>query len=367
MPDLFDSLTLGALELRNRVVMAPMTRRFSPGGTPGADVASYYQRRAEGGVGLIITEGLEIDHPGSVYDSAIPNFFEDRALQAWKAIFDDAHKAGAKIMPQLWHVGGARAYQPKNHRPKAGAVAPSGIYKANETFGAPMTSREIQAVIDAYAKAAELAMRLGADGVELHGAHGYLIDQFMWGVTNERTDAYGGDLAQRTRFACDLVQECRRRTSPTFPIFLRFSQWKIQDYSAKLAQTPQELEQLLAPLTDAGVDVYDCSTRRFWVPEFEGSDMNLAGWTKKVTGKPTMTVGSVGLDNDVVASLSGGAGSIAAVAGLDELNRMLERGDFDLVGVGRALLGDSQWVEKIRAGESDKLKPFAADDLLRLS
>ena len=95
--------------------------------------------------------------------------------------------------------------------------------------------------------------------------------------------------------------------------------------------------------------------------------MNLAGWTKKVTGKPTMTVGSVGLDNDVVASLAGGAGSTAGVAGLQDVERMLQRGDFDLVGVGRALLGDSRWVEKIRDGEDDKLRPFTAEDLLSLS
>jgi 2,4-dienoyl-CoA reductase-like NADH-dependent reductase (Old Yellow Enzyme family) len=367
MSKLFDSLTLGALDLRNRIVMAPMTRRFSPQGTPGGNVASYYRRRAEGGVGLIITEGLEIRHGGSVYDSAIPNFFEDDALKAWTSIFDEVHAAGSKIIPQLWHVGGARAYQPKTHRPEAGAVAPSGIYKPGEVFGEPMTAKDIDAVIEAYASAAQCALALGADGIELHGAHGYLIDQFLWGATNARIDAWGGDPVGRTRFACDIVRECRRRTTPTFPIFLRFSQWKIQDYGARLAETASALESILAPLTDAGVDVYDCSTRRFWQPEFPGSDMNLAGWTKAVTGKPTMTVGSVGLDNDVVASLGGGEGSAAGVAGLDQLERMLERGDFDLVGVGRAILADSHWVEKIQHGRVGQLKPFTTDDLLTLS
>jgi 2,4-dienoyl-CoA reductase-like NADH-dependent reductase (Old Yellow Enzyme family) len=367
MNRLFDFVSLGSFEARNRVVMAPMTRRFSPGGAPGADVKSYYVRRAEAGVGVIMTEGLEIEHGGSVYHPAIPNFFEADALIAWRDIFAAIQAAGAKIVPQFWHVGGARHYEEQIHRPQSPSVAPSGFYRPGEQFGEPMTSADIEAVIDAYAKAARTAFEFGCDGIEIHGAHGYLIDEFFWAETNLRTDSYGGDLGGRSRFACDIVRECRRRTAPNFPIFFRFSQFKLQNYGAKLAATPQELEAFLSPLVDAGVDIFDCSTRRFWVPEFENSDLNLAGWTKKLTGKPSMTVGSVGLEGDVIASLRAGSTVGVRLESLDRLEAMLTRGDFDLVGVGRALLGDSHWVEKVRSGETEKLQSFAPEHLLTLS
>jgi 2,4-dienoyl-CoA reductase-like NADH-dependent reductase (Old Yellow Enzyme family) len=365
MLSLFDPVALPNFTAPNRIVMAPMTRRFSPGGVPGEDVKAYYVRRAEGGAGVIMTEGLEIDHGGSVYDPAIPNFFEAAALAAWADIFDAVHAAGAKVVPQVWHVGGARAYQNNNHRLHAGSVAPSGIYNPGEAFGAPMSEGEISAVIEAYAKAAEAAVRLGCDGIEIHGAHGYLIDQFFWTQTNLRTDAYGGDLVARTRFACDVVKACRARVPRSFAIFFRFSQWKLQNYGARLAETPKELEAFLEPLVDAGVDIFDCSTRKFWTPEFEGSDLGLAGWTKKLSGKPTMAVGSVGLDGDVVESMRAGAG--ARTENLDRLLDMLEREDFDLVGVGRALLADSHWSAKVRDSDFASLRAFSAKDLLTLS
>ncbi len=190
---------------------------------------------------------------------------------------------------------------------------------------------------------------MGCDGVELHGAHGYLIDQSLWSATNERTDGYGGDIEGRTRFAAEVVAACRRATAPDFPLFFRFSQWKLQDYGARPFPTPSDLERFLSVLVDAGVDVFDCSTRRFADPEFGGSDLSLAGWTRRLSGRPTMAVGSVGLDNDVVASLHGRVESSGA-AGLEVLDRMLGRGDFDLVGVGRALLADARWPLKIQAG-----------------
>lgn len=367
MRSLFEPIAVANLRLRNRFVMAPMTRRFSPGGAPAKDVSAYYRRRAEAGVALIISEGLEIAHPGSVSDPAIPNFFEADALSAWRSIVADVHAAGASFMPQLWHVGGARHYQPRTHRPEFGAVSPSGQYKAGERYGEPMTGRDIDDVICAYASAAADAYAMGCDGVELHAAHGYLIDQFFWNATNARADCYGGELAARTRFACEIVRECRRRTAPEFAIFLRFSQWKIQDYGARLADTPQQLAHFLEPLTDAGVDVFDCSTRKFWTPEFDGSDLTLAGWVKKLSGKPTMAVGSVGLDTDVVESLNGPADRVSAVTGLEHLEALLERGDFDLVGVGRALLADSRWVEKIRANDPLSITPYTAAALLTLT
>jgi 2,4-dienoyl-CoA reductase-like NADH-dependent reductase (Old Yellow Enzyme family) len=359
---LFEPVRFGDLTLRNRTVMAPMTRRFSPGGTPGEDVAGYYLRRAEGGVGAVMTEGLEIDHPVSVYDAAIPNFFRAPALAAWAGIARRVQAAGAAFIPQFWHVGGFRATVPNPPNSAAGAMSPSGVYVPGQPYGDPASEKDIESVVLAYGRAARAAFAMGCDGIEIHGAHGYLIDQFFWDATNLRTDPYGGALEGRLRFARAIIARCRRETSPSFPIFFRFSQWKLQDYTARPFTTPAALAAFLEPLTEAGVDVFDCSTRRFWQPEFEGSDLNLAGWARKISGKPAMTVGSVGLDNDVVASMRGGAPASGA-AGLDELGRMLERGDFDLVGIGRSLLSDPDWVGKVRSGATTGLRGFSVADL----
>ena len=204
--------------------------------------------------------------------------------------------------------------------------------------------------------------------MEIHGAHGYIIDQFFWDGTNVRADNYGGDLVKRTRFAADIVRAVRAEVGNDFPILLRFSQWKQQDFSARLAPTPQELEKFLGPLTDAGVDMFHCSTRRFWEPEFadSGSDMNLAGWTKKISGLPTMTVGSVSLNEDFITSFRA-KGADTEKANMNILLEMLARGDFDLVAVGRALLVNPDWPNKIRAGQFDKLVPYTPEALQTLA
>ncbi len=200
---------------------------------------------------------------------------------------------------------------------------------------------------------------------ELHGAHGYIIDEFFWEGTNQRDDRYGGSLEKRTSFAADITRAVRKVVGEDYPILLRFSQWKQQDFTARLAHTPAELERFLAPLADAGVDMFHCSTRRFWEPEFpdEGSDMNLAGWTKKLSGKPTMTVGSVSLNADFITAFHAAG---AQTTGIDRLLEMLARGDFDLVAVGRALIVNPDWPNKIRAGRFDQLKPYVPESLATL-
>jgi 2,4-dienoyl-CoA reductase-like NADH-dependent reductase (Old Yellow Enzyme family) len=374
---LFKPQTLGSLQLANRIVMSPMTRSFAPGGVPGEDIAEYYRRRAGADVGLIITEGVWVDHAGASNDDNVPRFYGEDALAGWARVAKRVHEAGGKIMPQLWHVGlfsgaydsaGETNPKPERLEREKRQVGPSGMIggqgRAPVPTGEPMSLAEIESVIDAFASGAQAARRLGFDGIALHGAHGYLLDQFLWAATNLRADSYGGDRSQRTRFVAEMIAEIRRRTSPDFPIMLRYSQWKLQDYGAGLATTPGELDELLTPLVDAGVDIIDCSQRRFWEPVFEGSDLNLAGWTKKLTGKPTVTVGSVGLDQEMFATFAGATG---APASLDRLIGLLDRGDFDLVAVGRALLVDPDWATKVKEGRHDAALPFTPDALGRLN
>ena len=309
-------------------------------------MAGYYRRRAANGVGLIITEGTAIAHPAAVSDPAVPRFHGEDALDGWARVLQGVHDAGGKIMPQLWHVGMRRK---PGDLPNPDAMP----------TGTSMTEAEIAGIVEAYAQGAATAKRMGFDGLEIHAAHGYLIDQFFWEKTNQRTDRYGGGIAERTRFASEIVQACRKEVGPDFPILLRFSQWKGGDYNARLARTPEELSIFLEPFTKAGVDMFHCSTRRFWEPEFEGSNLNLAGWTKKLSGKPVITVGSVGLENDFITTFTERKDS--GVAGIDRLVRMLEADEVDLVAVGRALLADPVWAAKIREARTEDLEPFRVE------
>ncbi|MFJ4190947.1 NADH:flavin oxidoreductase [Kitasatospora sp. NPDC089509] len=357
-------VTINGLTVPNRIVMAPMTRQFSPGGVPGEDVRSYYARRAAAGVGLIVTEGTYVGHESAGQSDNIPRFHGEEQLAGWGRVVEDVHAAGGTIVPQLWHIGMVRK-QGDPPFADAPAIGPSGIrLDGTEGTGRAMTPADLDAVIGAFAEAAAAAERIGFDGVELHGAHGYLLDQFLWAGTNRRTDAYGGDLLARTRFTAELVGAVRAAVSPEFPVIFRYSQWKSENYDARLAETPQELEAILTPLAEAGVDAFHASTRRYWVPEFDGSDLNLAGWTRKLTGRPTITVGSVGLDGDFVGAFRGEG---SAVQGIDNLLDRLERDEFDLVAVGRALLQDPEWAAKVLAGRFTDLHPYDAASLRTLS
>ncbi len=357
-------ITLNGLTVPNRIAMAPMTRMFSPGGIPGDDVRSYYARRAAAGVGLIVTEGTYVGHDSAGQSDRVPRFHGEDQLAGWAKVAEDVHAAGGTIVPQLWHIGMVRN-QGEAPYPEAPAVGPSGLATAGaEVTGKAMTQQDLDDVVAAFAQAAADAERIGFDGVELHGAHGYLVDQFLWEGTNRRTDAYGGDPVSRTRFAAEIVAAVREKVSPTFPILFRYSQWKQQDYTARLAETPQELEAVLAPLAAAGVDVFHASTRRYWLPEFEGSDLNLAGWTKKLTGKQTISVGSVGLDGDFVNAFKGEG---SEVKGIDNLLDRLESEEFDMVAVGRALLQDPEWAAKVLADRVEELRPYDAAAIKTLS
>jgi 2,4-dienoyl-CoA reductase-like NADH-dependent reductase (Old Yellow Enzyme family) len=362
IPQLFEAWSCKSLSVANRIVMAPMTRKKSADGIPGPDVAAYYRRRAEGGVGLIITEGTTIDRAGASFDANIPNLHKSQSLAGWQHVVDEVHAAGAKIAVQLWHAGSQR---PPESGPivSARSEAPSAVAAHVDA----MSDKAIADTIDAFARAAAVAQQIGFDAVELHGAHGYLIDQFIWLDINRRTDGYGGSRLARTRFAIEVIKAVRASVGPDYPVSLRFSQWKLQDYDAKIAATPHELETVLVPLAEAGVDIFHASTRRFWQPEFAGSDLNLAGWARKLTGLPSITVGSVGLEGgDVIDALRGGE-PVARNAPLDEIGERLSRGEFDLVAVGRALLVDPDWPLKMKNNRNGDLMPFDRSALATLA
>ncbi len=372
---LMTPLSVRGLKVANRIVMAPMTREKATGRVPNDEIVGYYRRRAENHVGLIVTEGVGIDDRAAVDMPGVPVLHGDAALAGWRKVVDTVHDAGGKIIPQLWHQGAMRDAS-NSTDPEVGPRRPSGVLgplgKVSLEPGhverlrpdtEPMSENDIADVIAAYARSAANAARLGFDGVAIHGAHGYMIDNFLWAGTNQRTDRWGGDRRQRATFAVEVVRAIRREIGEDLPIMLRFSQFKMQDYNARLADTPEELGEILGPIADAGVDIFDGSQRYFDTPIFEGSTLNLGGWAKKLTGKIGMCVGGVGLDQGKrdhhIDSGSGAADNLGKVIA------RFEMGEVDLVGVGRSLLNDPAWLTKALRGEP--FLPFDNSSLQRLT
>ncbi len=379
---LLHPLTIRGLTIANRLCMSPMTRSFCPDNLPDENVVGYYKRRAEGEAGLIITEAIGTDHPAAVGDTGLgetdlPIFNGPASVAAWRRVVDEVHGAGGKIFPQIWHQGPMRMPGSKPHV-DAIAFAPSGLYgdvsKAPDYYAEkaqilaaqnlPIPSdTEIEDVVSSFGRAARQAVAAGFDGLALHGAHGYLIDAFLWQETNRRTDRWGGDLTRRTAFAVEVVKACRRELGEQRPLIFRFSQWKQQDFRARLAETPQELEAVLGPLADAGVDLFDASVRYFNTPAFKESDLTLAGWAKKLTGKLSGAVGGIGFNKGMYDTFAS-----QTTSGSNNLHLVVKRfeaGEFDLVSVGRALLHDPFWIRKARLGEM--LPPFDPASLERLT
>ena len=231
-------------------------------------------------------------------DPNIPDFHTPEALAGWKRVADEVHDAGGLIMPQLWHTGSMRR-DGTGLNPEASTLSPSGLKYPGKEVGEAMTKQDVTDIADAFAKGTEAAREAGFDGVPFHGAHGYLIDTFsgkapIFAMMNMA--AYGRTHGFRSRDYREVARRCRQR----LPLIIRLSQWKQQDFEHKMATDPDKLKAFLQPMVDAGIDCFDCSTRRFWEPEFEGSDLNFAGWTKKLMGLPTITVGSVGLTGEFV-------------------------------------------------------------------
>jgi 2,4-dienoyl-CoA reductase-like NADH-dependent reductase (Old Yellow Enzyme family) len=356
---LFKPFRIRGLELKNRIVMAPMTRSRSPGGFPNDENVKYYARRAAGEVGLILSEGTLTRRKGASDDANIPLFWGEQALAGWKRVIDGVHAAGGKMGPQIWHIGMARK-PGSGHFPDAPSDGPSGLALRGKKIAEEPSEAEVLDMAQAYADSARDAKQLGFDCIELHGAHAYLIDQFFWERTNQRTDRFGGSIERRAEFAAETLRRCRAAVGD-LPIIMRISQWKSVDYNAKIAQTPEELERWVRVLAEAGVDAIHCSQRRILEPEFPSVDgakgLNFAGWVKKLSGLPTISVGSVGLSSEFTGAFQGEG---SAAGKLDEAVERLDRGEFDLVAVGRALLQDPEWVVKVKGNRFDELRDYDA-------
>lgn len=359
---LFRPFKIRGLELKNRIAMAPMTRSRSPGGVPNDTNSAYYARRAANDVGLILSEGTLTRRKGASNDANIPLFWGEAALAGWRQVIEAVHAAGGKMGPQLWHQGMSRK-PGTGHYPDAPCDGPSGLTLQGKQVQEAPTEAEVLDMAQAFADAARDAKELGFDCIELHGAHSYLIDQFFWPITNQRTDRFGGALEMRAEFAAEIIRRCRAAIGD-LPIIIRISQWKSVDYHAKIAATPDELSRWMRVLVDAGVDAIHCSTRRILEPEFPAIDgpkgLTLAGWVKKLSGLPTIGVGSIGLTSEFTGAFRGEG---SAAGKLDEVIERLDRGEFDLIAIGRVLLQDPEWAAKVKHRRFDELRDYDAKAL----
>ncbi|MDX2111801.1 MAG: 12-oxophytodienoate reductase [Verrucomicrobiota bacterium] len=338
LDSLFTPFTCRSLTVPNRWVMAPMTRGQSPQTIPGPQVAEYYRRRAAGGVGLIISEGTLVPHPLAANSSDLPSLSAE-AIAGWREVIKAVHAEGGKIICQLWHQGSKT--QP--------GLGPIPVF----VDGKQVVRKAVDADLDdlklAFVKAACAAREAGFDGVELHAAHGYLLDSYM----RCALEPEAADFSQRERtFVQEVVREVRQCVGPDYFMVLRFSQWKLDNYDAHYIESLPQLEQLLNPLRDAGVDVFHASTRRFWLPAFSGTH-TLAGNTRQVTGRPVIAVGSVGLDGPNWANAVEGNPAV--------LERVVQEESLDFIALGRILLADPEFVNKVRANRLDEIQPLTQE------
>lgn len=354
---LFSPLTIGGVTLRNRFVMPPMQRGMIDRGAPDKRLTDIYVSCAAGGVDLIFSEATMIDHPSARWRA---NTWIGRDSEAtWRRCLNRVRQAGGHMFIQLGHPGAVRADPGTD--PAAGTVSPSGLFGEGLTSGRAMTAEDLVSIRDAYVRSACMAREFGASGIEIHCAHGYLLDQFLWSVTNRRTDQYGGStLAERGRYPAKIVSAIRASLGPDFPISVRLSQFKEIDYAARIADVPQELRGLIELLRDAGTDIFHVSSRRFARPAFEGSDLTLAGWVKSFTDATVITVGSVGLDNDVFSQFLNNEGEAASSLerDIEQLEKRMSAGEFDLVAIGRSLIADNEWPNKVQRRAWAEVRTF---------
>ena len=342
--------------------MAPMTRRMAAEDGIVTDASrEYYRRRAAGEVGLILGEGTAIDSRHAFDTPTVPRIETAEQVEAWGRVVEAVHAEGGAFAPQLWHTG-RLAQDPIGPVAETPPPRPDGTPRPAVRA---MEDEDFAQVLDAFEHAARAARDIGSDALEIHGAHGYLLDSFLSAKTNRRTDGWGGDVDGRMRFPREVVRRVRRAVGPDFPVIYRFSQWNVEDYAERKFRTPDDLRVWVEALREDGVDVLHVSTRRAvdpaFPPEVDPSGRTLAGWTSELAGLPVIAVGSVTASRPMDETR--GAGSTAAVEDPAPALALIESGEAALLAVGRALIANPEWVRLVRDGRWRELVPYRKEML----
>jgi len=280
-----------------------------------------------------------------------PRFETAEQIQGWKRVVDAVHKEGSAFAPQLWHTGLS----------SADPIGPSPlqyVYKGNTYLVPGMESFDFDQIREAFVTASINAQKIGCDAIEIHGAHGYLLDSFMSKRTNFRKDNYGGDFQNRIRFPSEIVSAIRKAVGPDYPIIYRFSQWTVSDYNEIKFENSKELQIWATTMKNAGVSIFHVSTRYALAPAFSWEDAHktLVEWTREFSGLPCIAVGKVAI------SIEFGGESrdvqVIPVADPTPFLNMIEDNKADMVAIGRSLLSNPDWVKVVRDEDWKKLKPY---------
>ena len=348
---LFDDVRLGELELDNRIGLSPMTRiSATETGQATDEMAKYYAKFARGGFGLLITEGIYPDDAHSQgYDNQ-PGLATDEQADAWRTVTDAVHREGAPILAQLMHAGPLV----QGNRFTDTSIAPSAVppkgepleaYGGSDEFETPraMTREDMRAVIDGFVDAARRAADAGFDGVEIHGANGYLLDAFLTEYTNDRDDEYGGSSENRVRFPAEVGEAVREATPEEFVVGIRISQSKVNDPNYRWSGE-EEAETVFGTLSEAGVDYLHVTEAAITTPAFDSES------------GPTLS------------ELAARYGDVPVIAngGLTdpELARdVIETGGADLVTLATGALANPDWPQRVT--EDRPLDAFDPEETLQ--
>ncbi|OWQ85693.1 NADH:flavin oxidoreductase [Roseateles aquatilis] len=341
---LFEPLRIGALTVPNRLAVAPMTRvSATADGHATPRMVDYYGAFAAGGFGLVITEGVYTDTAHAQGYLFQPGLADAVQRDAWRPVVARVHAHGGRIVAQLMHAGALSQGNP--HR--AGTMAPSAVlpkgrqmtfYRGDGPYRMPepMSIAAIDAAVDGFAQAARHAQAAGFDGVEIHGANGYLLDQFLTAHTNRRDDGYGGGLVQRLRLTMEVVQAIRGAVGPDFVVGLRISQGKVNDFSHKWAGAEDDAAGVFGALAASSIDYLHTTEFEAWKPAFGDAGPSLAALARRHVSVPVLANGA----------LHEGAHAAG----------MLARGEADFVSLGRGALTHADWPLRLRTGAT--LAPF---------
>ena len=334
---LWTPIRIGPTELPNRVALAPMTRvSATEQGHATERMASYYLRFARGGFGLLITEGLYTDTAYSQGYLLQPGLATAAQSRSWTKVVDAVHSEGSRIFAQLMHAG-AQSQGNRFIDTTVGpsAVAPRGeqlrFYRGEGPFQVPemITSAQMDQAREGFVAAALNAKAAGFDGVEIHGANGYLLDQFLTDYLNNRTDQYGGSLANRTRFAVEISRAVREAVGPDMTVGIRISQGKVSDSAHKWAGGAEEAKSIFTALAATGIDYIHTTELRADAPAFGAEGASLAFLAREHSGLVVIANGS--LDEPEAA-----AALVAA-------------GQADIIALGKAALATRDWPRRARA------------------
>ena len=329
---IFTPLTVKNMTIKNRIVMMPMGTNY---GEQNGEMSflhiNYYKERAKGGTGLIIVENASVDSPQGSNGTTQLRIDHDNYLPRLYKFCEEIHKYGTCIAIQINHAGASAVSARTNMQPVSASDVPS---KEGGEIPRPLSVEEIHHIVKKYGEAAKRAQAAGFDAVEIHAGHSYLISQFLSPLTNKRTDEFGGSVENRTRFCRMVIEEVRKQVGPSFPIMLRLSADELMEGGNTLEDTLEYLEYV-----QDEVDIFDVSCGLNGSIQYQ-IDANYMkdGWrsympkaVREKFGKPCISMGNI--RNPKVAE------------------QILADGDADLIGMGRGLIADPEWVNKVEFGD----------------